>query len=260
MAIETLRTVGRRLVVVGVLFVIAVALLAEFIPSIVEPAVRMPSGDVEGTGVSADLNTSFNALSFDDQRLHFVVQFKDELTPREVEALQRRLKFIVDPERRNIEIRLDGPLPENAYFLSSAKGDWTGIRDDLVAGKPEVIQIFGIKTADRLSPELGDAAAPTIPDYAITSTGDAALFVTFFDDVPIANQLGTLDSFDGFQPGRVNPQIDDTGVWAIMLPPANLVDLLKEDTVRWIEPTTPPVEEDMNQARGEVGATPASNV
>jgi subtilisin family serine protease len=80
------------------------------------------------------------------------------------------------------------------------------------------------------------------------------MFVRFFDDVPVADQRQILLDQGATQPGGGLLIPGPTAIWAVILPGVNVDDLAERDEVRFIEPTTPPVEEDLDQVRGEIGA------
>jgi hypothetical protein len=208
----------------------------------------MPGGARTQSGVALALEDGFGLIA-GNERLHFVVQFARELTPDELEEVED----LVGND-------LDGPVPENAYITSVSAADWAAVRDGLLSGSPRAVKLLEFRVADRLAPEIrnpNDPALVDLPDYAETAPGSGLyyMFVRFFDDVPVAEQRQILLDQGATQPGGGLLVPGPTGIWAVILPRMNVDDLADRDEVRFIEPTTPPVEEDLDQVRGEIGAT-----
>jgi hypothetical protein len=248
MSVDEVRATGRWLFGLAILVILVIPFLGSIPGFFSSPAVQMPSGPRTQSGVSQTLDDGFGLIGA-AERLHFVVQFERELTPAELATISAL-----------VGNSLDGPVPENAYITSVNAADWVAVRDGLLSGTPPAIKFLEFRVADRLAPEIrnpNDPALPNLPDYAETAPGSGLyyMFVRFFDDVPVADQRQILLSQQATQPGGGLLMPGPTGLWAVILPGPNVAVLANRDEVRFIEPTTPPVEEDLDQARGEIGAT-----
>jgi hypothetical protein len=245
---DEIRAVGRWLFILTLVVLIVIALVRALPTLAPTPPVQMPSGPRDQPGVSQALDAAFGGIGA-DERLHFVIQFERELTPDELDETS---DFVGN--------RLDGPIPENAYITSVQAGDWVAVRDGLVSRTPSAVKIFELTTGDKLAPEIrspNDPTLPLLPDYTETALGSGmhSLFVRFFDDVVVAEQAQILAAEGATQLGAVPASPGPTGTWAVVVPAANVGALAAYDEVRFIEPTTPPAEEDLDQAREEIGAT-----
>jgi len=246
MNLVLIHTTIRWTVFLAILSVITVT-VAPYLPPIVggQPPVQMPGGPRTDQGVSDQLNDVFLGLD-SHERQHFVVQFRRELTTDELSAISNRLG-----------LTLDGPVPDDAYITSTDADRWTTVRDALLAGIPPAIQIFEFDPLDKLDSTLRDPNDPNVafvPDYALVGGISAAIYVRFFDDVPFATQRRILLAEDATQPDGSVIKRGPTGVWAIIVPATHVGNLANYDEVRFVEPTMPPIVEDMDQARSEVGA------
>ncbi|HLU05038.1 MAG TPA: S8 family serine peptidase [Woeseiaceae bacterium] len=238
---ELQRRILRWVAAIAILAVVGSVVVEELVDYVAPPPVLMPGGDVTGKGVSPGLEEAFRMIG-GGERLHFVVQFRHELSERELGEVGRRTG-----------IDFEGPVPEFAYITSVTKERWPGVRDALQSESPPAIRIIGIRPADRLAPEWGEADNPDVPGYAQLPSGSVAIFVRFFDDVSETAQRQILAGTNGTQPGRARLRVGPTGVWAVFVPEASLLALANTDAVRFIEPATPPVELDMDLARTDVG-------
>ena len=241
MPLDLVRTFGRwaTFVAIGLmlLWVGGAALYRVLLP----PDVQMPSRSVSERGVDAMLNDDFLGIA-GPERLHFVVQFRRELTQAERADLERRLG-----------IALDGPIPENAYMTSATAENWERTREQLLNGSPAAIKIFSFVLADKLSSALRDLTPDTLPDFPI-SQDKVQVFVSFFADVPDDVQRSVLAEYEASQSDVDDEAIrsDPSGVWAVSVDPASIWELAGEDEVRFIELTTAEIVEDMDQARKDV--------
>jgi len=243
--IEMVRLIGRWIAFLAILAVVGAAIIPNLPSLFGQPPVQMPGGPRTTDGVSVKLDGIFMGLD-PAERWHFVVQFSRELSPREIDDISSRLG-----------VNLDGPVPENAYITSTTAGRWTDVRDALEGGTPPAVKIFEFRSQDKLAPSIRDPNDPSevvIPPYAMSASSRALVYVRFFDDVPLSVQNGILFDLAARQPDGSAPMRGTTGIWAVAIPESNIADLAKYDEVRFIEPTMPPVVEDMDQARNEVGA------
>lgn len=245
MSIELLRVVVRWVAIVMIGSILAAAASAALYTLLVPPDVQMPSRVVADGGVNVDLDGDFLGMNAGD-RLHFVVQFRRELKAGEVTDLGLRLG-----------ITLDGPIPENAYMTSTLAADWERIRDELTSGSPKAVKIFPFVSNDKISSELRSLPSATPPDYAMAGAA-VQVFVSFFSDVSLAEQKALLIAFNATQPDVTDDNIraGPSGTWAVLIKPSTIWTLADEDSVRFIELTTPAVVEDMGQARRDVRVAP----
>ncbi len=239
------RTTIRRTVLAAILSIIAIT-LEPYVSQVLggPPSVQMPGGLRGDEGVSQQLDDTFTSLDGHVSQ-HFVVQFSRELTASELSAVSAEL-----------QLRLDGPVPENAYITSTSADEWKTVRNALIVGTPAAVKIFEFSPLDKLAPDLGNPRDPlglNIPEHAMIGTS-ATLYVRFFDDVPFTRQRQILNAEGALQPDGTDVARGPTGIWVVLLPVTNVESLASYDEVRFIEPTMPPAEVDMDQARSEVGA------
>jgi hypothetical protein len=244
---KVIRNAVRWILLASILVIIVMAVLPYLAQSGIPP-VQMPGGNQADNGVSSVLDGDFDLLRSVDPgaRLHFVVQFGRELTPAETEkfAAQNGLALV-------------GPIPENAYYTSTSANEWLGVRAVLTTMQPESTKIFEIRISDRLSPQIRDPNDPAVvlvPPYALLNQYGAEVYVRFHGDVPVPVQRQILNYVDATQPDGTPVDLGPSGIWAVVLPEANVPILSEYDEVRFIEPRIPPVELDIDQARMEVGA------
>lgn len=234
-----------------------------------EGLIRLYGGVREEAGVSPDATAAIAAQA--GTSVHLVARFERFLQPVE----ERRLE-----NRYGIEI-LEA-VPENAYVVSFPADEAEGIIAQLETETPPLLAVVSIQAENKLAPKFGapgaitpqqhyydgedvaewdrlmslmpilSAPIPRAPDPPVAN-GPLYVIIYFFEDIPRSEQLSLLNGFMAkLPPDTPNPNAD-SNQWRMQLGINEVSLILKEDSVRWVEPVPRKAVEDLNEARAVAG-------
>lgn len=234
------------------LLLAATAYLAQSSPG-PEP-IYLKGGERQEQGISSDaLDDLGIALGMTPMppRMYFVAQYERPLPRGERDSLESQLG-----------IRYLDALPANSYIVSVPTINGQTILDELLIRDPPARAIVSISDQDKVSPALyqldpNGVPIENPPPYVLRpglgGVINQELLIRFFADVPLDRQRDVLRAYtDSAGDDHVVATQPVNGIWTVEAPESQLFNIAKEYEVQSVEPTTPPIVNDMNQARGRV--------
>ncbi len=263
-----IRPVSLIVVLVALAAAIYVAATGDLQTPALSNSIHMYGGPRTQSDISPDAMGAVTSLvedSADDARVHLVVQFERLLTAAEENKLESRF-----------HIEILEAIPVNAYVVSLPAQRALGILNELERMTPSSRGVVNIRTADKLSPALGEPGALKVPGHAVreaygpeSSLQDGvAVLLYLFSDTTAADVSHMLESLHGYSlyaedseaPKPPGARHGLYGPIPLIIAREHIDKLLEFDQVRWIEPVPSPAEDDLGRPLNQPQTSFAQNV